>query len=248
MKCSLYLVALTLFTSIVLNANTSNEMSFADRENFIEKYVDLAVKEMHRTGIPASIKMAQFILESSWGKSELYLYANAGFGVKVKNEGEPYYEKEDDDRDEYGNLIKSRFRKYESIEESFIDHSNFLSTRKYYEPLFDLNRYDYKGWAKGLKSCGYATADEYGERLISIIETYDLFRFDYRREIKAAPVYVQPQKKQKPAPTVLAVPHYNAVPPKQTVTPQPKRRVKPFIKTNSNPVVRQRVRRPTSKM
>ncbi len=140
-------------------------------EQYIRLYSELAIKEMERAGVPASITLAQGILESGSGNSFL---ANQGFnhfGIKChKWEGEKIYA--DDD-------IKNEcFRKYKNVENSFIDHSDFLRENSRYHFLFQLEITDYEAWAKGLKQAGYATNPNYANTLISIIERYELYKFD----------------------------------------------------------------------
>jgi flagellum-specific peptidoglycan hydrolase FlgJ len=146
---------------------------------YIEQFARLAVMEMHRSGVPASITLAQGIHESQSGQSPLARKANNHFGIKCKSYWNgPTYLHKDDDRNARGHLIASCFRAYDSAVDSYIDHSDFLSNRSYYQELFDYPLTDYKAWAKGLKSCGYATDPQYAEILIRIIETYELHRFD----------------------------------------------------------------------
>jgi LysM repeat protein len=156
-----------------------------DQVTYIRKYQDLAIAEMMRTGIPASIKLAQAILESNCGQSELACKANNHFGIKCGGSwnGKAFH-KEDDDYTN-GKLVKSCFREFDSVRDSYIAHSDFLAdpgkaTR--YGSLFLLDRNDYKGWAKGLSKAGYATDPQYANRLIEIIEKYELFRFDNEYE------------------------------------------------------------------
>ncbi len=139
---------------------------------YIEKYASLAVLEMHKHKIPASIKLAQAILESGSGVGELALKSNNHFGIKCHRQwkGERVYH--DDD------IEKECFRKYENIKASYSDHSKFLTQRKWYFFLFDYNIKDYKSWAFGLKKAGYATDIKYSIKLINIIETYKLYEFD----------------------------------------------------------------------
>lgn len=156
---------------------------------YIRQYEDIAIAEMQRTGIPASIKLAQALLESSCGKSDLACQANNHFGIKCGGtwDGKAYH-KEDDDY-ENGKLVKSCFREFKSVQESYIAHSNFLmDTGKAgrYGFLFDLDPLDYKGWAKGLSKAGYATDPQYANRLIEIIEKYELYRFDNEAENQLA--------------------------------------------------------------
>jgi len=150
---------------------------------YIKKYKEVAMKEMDRVGIPASIKLAQGILESGSGTSTLARKAKNHFGMKCGSvwRGKTYYI-EDDDYDENGKLMKSCFRVFKNAKASYIAHSEFLTDpRKAYRygPLFDLNPKDYKAWSYGLKRAGYATSATYAEKLISIIERYELYRFDH---------------------------------------------------------------------
>jgi len=151
-------------------------------EVYINNYKDVAIQEMHRTGIPASIKLAQGLLESDWGRSDLAKTANNHFGIKCGGrwEGGTFY-KEDDDKDSKGNMIESCFRAFSSPMESYMAHSDFLTDpRKEYRYgfLFEYDSDDYKAWARGLKKSGYATDPKYPAKLIKIIENYDLHRFD----------------------------------------------------------------------
>lgn len=141
------------------------------RKVFIKKYKNIAVEEMDRTGIPASIKLAQGILESGCGTSRLAENANNHFGIKCHNWNGPSFTMDDDSADEC-------FRKYKNPEESWVDHSDFLLSRPRYASLFELAKTDYKGWAKGLKKAGYATAPDYAQKLIRIIEEEELYEFD----------------------------------------------------------------------
>ncbi len=145
---------------------------------FIERQSEMAVREMWRTGIPASITLAQAIVESSWGNGSLAVEGNNYFGIKCNNNwnGATIYQEDDDYKD--GKLIASCFRKYASVEESYVDHSNFLLEGTRYANLFNLSSTDYKGWAKGLKAAGYATDRQYAEKLIEKIESYQLYQYD----------------------------------------------------------------------
>ncbi len=142
------------------------------RSDYIEKYAPYAVKEMLISGVPASITLAQGILESGDGNSTLARKANNHFGIKCHGmwEGKKYY-MDDDAKNEC-------FRVYESVFDSYRDHSEFLSGRSRYASLFELRRTDYKSWAHGLKKAGYATNPKYPSLLIKIIEENDLTRFD----------------------------------------------------------------------
>lgn len=140
--------------------------------DYIEKFAPIAVREMHLHNIPASITLAQGVLESGSGRSELALKSNNHFGIKCHTtwDGERVYH----DDDEKGEC----FRKYQYPETSYDDHSAFLTQRKRYEFLFSYGPKDYKKWAKGLKQAGYATDPKYPDKLIKIIEDYKLHEFD----------------------------------------------------------------------
>ena len=157
-------------------------------EDYIETFSDIAMAEMEAYGIPASITLAQGILESGFGKSELVLKTNNHFGIKCHNGWDGAYDFHDDD--EKGEC----FRKYNHPMYSFRDHSVFLSSRSRYASLFELRRDNYKGWAKGLKAAGYATDPRYPQKLISFIERYDLNRFD-RKVIRGGMAVKAPPKK-----------------------------------------------------
>lgn len=142
------------------------------QEKYIDKYAPMAVAEMYRSGVPASITLAQGMLESSNGESPLATKGNNHFGIKCHNDwngGKMYH---DDDRK------GECFRKYKSPAESFRDHSDFLRYRDRYKSLFDLRTTDYKGWAYGLKKAGYATDPAYPKKLIKLIEDYRLYEYD----------------------------------------------------------------------
>lgn len=149
------------------------------QEKYMERYKFIAKEEMKRAGIPASIKMAQGIMESMAGRSELAINANNHFGIKCKSNwpGQTYFYK-DDDRDSIGNLVQSCFRVYSSPEESYFDHSEFLKNRTRYKSLFELDITDYKSWAQGLRKCGYATDPSYALKLVQTIEKYNLNLLD----------------------------------------------------------------------
>ncbi|MCC6815036.1 MAG: glucosaminidase domain-containing protein [Saprospiraceae bacterium] len=156
-------------------------------EGYIEQYKAIAIREMNRTGIPASIKMAQGIMESMSGRSELAVNANNHFGIKCKPgwDGDTYQYK-DDDFDVKGELVHSCFRKYSAAEQSYLDHSEFLLNRKRYKVLFEYGKTDYVSWAKGLQACGYATDPNYAIKLIEAIERYKLYRFDQENELDSS--------------------------------------------------------------
>ncbi len=141
-------------------------------EQYIANFKEEAIKEMQMYNIPASITLAQGMLESDNGNSDLAVYANNHFGIKCHDEWDgPVFTKNDDAKDEC-------FRKYPSVLDSYSDHSQFLKSRSRYGTLFKLNHTDYKGWAKGLKETGYATDPRYSRSLLQIIETYKLYRYD----------------------------------------------------------------------
>lgn len=142
------------------------------REEYIEKYAKLAVQEMHRVGIPASITLAQACLESGNGNSDLSIASNNHFGIKCHSswKGKKIYH-DDDAKGEC-------FRVYDDVYDSYVDHSNFLRNGQRYAFLFDFDRDDFKSWAYGLKRAGYATNPEYPKLLIKIIEDNQLYRYD----------------------------------------------------------------------
>lgn len=170
-----YILFISLLLLSLFNLSAQNNA----RQAYVKKYKSLAIREMQRTGIPASITLAQGILESGCGKSTLARKANNHFGIKCHNWKGPYIRVDDDKKNE-------KFRKYKSAEHSFRDHSHFLTTKSRYAFLFKLNPKDYKGWAKGLKKAGYATARTYASMLIRIIEEEQLYRYDNlsKHEIK----------------------------------------------------------------
>ena len=141
------------------------------RQEYIERYKALAIRQMVEYGIPASITLAQACLESGDGNSTLAVEGNNHFGIKCHGwQGATIHH--DDD------LLQECFRKYDKVEDSYRDHSEFLRYRDRYAFLFELERTDYRGWAYGLKKAGYATAPEYAQRLIAIIEQNNLSQYD----------------------------------------------------------------------
>lgn len=141
-------------------------------EMYVEMFREAAMADMKKTGVPASITLAQGMYESDFGNSPLAKAANNHFGIKCHKEwtGPGYYQ--DDD------APNECFRKYESVLESYDDHSLFLRSRERYQFLFELDVTDYKGWAHGLKKAGYATNPAYASRLIGLIERYKLYEYD----------------------------------------------------------------------
>ncbi len=166
------IICLLLFSWTSLLAGDKNI------EVYIDQYQDIAISEMERTGVPASIKLAQGILESNAGRSTLARKANNHFGIKCGSRwrGKKHYRKDDDYKK--GKLVKSCFRSYRNARSSYTAHSNFLLENSRYDFLFDLKKTDYKRWAKGLKKAGYATSRTYEKKLIRIIEEYELHKYD----------------------------------------------------------------------
>ncbi|MFZ5555082.1 MAG: glucosaminidase domain-containing protein [Bacteroidota bacterium] len=157
---------------ITVNAYAQPAERRISRKEYIEMWKDEAQKNMLEYGIPASITLAQGILESADGNSPLARYANNHFGIKCHDgwEGETFIQNDD--------KANECFRKYETAEQSFHDHSEFLKTRSRYAFLFDLTHDDYHGWAHGLKKAGYATNAQYGYLLVQIIDENELYKYD----------------------------------------------------------------------
>ena len=140
-------------------------------QNYINQYKDIAIKEMERYHIPASITLAQGIFESAAGQSELCRKGNNHFGIKCHGwTGRTVYHDDDE--------TQECFRAYNNALESYEDHSQFLCSSQRYSRLFQLKTTDYQGWARGLKECGYATNPQYADKLIQLIELYRLYEFD----------------------------------------------------------------------
>ena len=206
LKNILFGAALSLLISNSLTGQYRQDVA-----NYILTYRDIAVKEMERTGIPASIKLAQGILESGAGKSELSVNANNHFGIKCGKDwiGQSY-SLEDDDFDTTGVLTKSCFRVYNDATESYIAHSEFLrnpAKTSRYGFLFALDPRDYKEWAHGLKKAGYATNPKYAQMLIKSIEENKLYEYDVLTAFDVAandnpanpepPVYTKAEQKKQ---------------------------------------------------
>lgn len=171
---SLYLLVFILFGNLLVVANnTKNSSSSFLAYSYLAKYKSLAINEMKRTGIPASITLAQGMYESGFGKSELALKGNNHFGIKCKSNwvGDKMYHTDDEPNE--------CFRKYSTPNDSYRDHSNFLIEREHYRSLFNLPPTDYKGWAIGLKKAGYATDPNYSSKIIAIIQRFKLYEYDY---------------------------------------------------------------------
>ena len=190
------------------NSSTSPRPTSISGLNYIERYKGIAMAEMERYGIPASIKLAQALLESGNGNSSLAVEANNHFGIKCGAgwRGKSIHKSDDNPND--------CFRVYDNPEQSFKDHSLFL-LRKRYEKLFSLNTNDYKGWAYGLKEAGYATNPRYPQLLIDLIERYELYKYDSPespsekivREVKVeSTIEVKENKEQEQQPEKLKEP------------------------------------------
>jgi len=170
-----YLISLlTIFVCLVLQAQTRNKQY----ESYIKQYRDLAVEEMKKYRIPASITLAQGLLESGAGQSTLARKSNNHFGIKCGSDWRGKTVSHDDD------ARGECFRAYKHPKQSHEDHSKFLANRPRYASLFKLDITDYKGWARGLKKAGYATNPRYAEQLIGIIELYDLHKYDRKGGLK----------------------------------------------------------------
>lgn len=188
-------------------------------QKYVDNYKHIAVSEMYRKGVPASIKMAQGLLESGIGESELALKANNHFGIKCGGDwtGATYYVWDDEP-------VKSCFRVYPSVHDCYIAHTDFLTNpvKEFrYGFLFKLDKTDYKAWAKGLQTAGYATSKTYAEKLIALIEKYELYKLDHLKlestkvsDEEMNLVFGQPKQEPTPIPepkTVDTTIHINAV-------------------------------------
>ena len=187
----LVLICLIFTTAAAIAQPAERRIS---RSEYIQLWADEAQRQMLEHGVPASITLAQGILESADGNSPLARYAHNHFGIKCHDgwNGETFIQ-DDDTRNEC-------FRKYESADDSFRDHSLFLRTRSRYASLFTLSATDYKGWAHGLKKAGYSTNPKYGDLLIQIIEENELYKYDVLNEVatlkpkKQNPEFTAPSK------------------------------------------------------
>lgn len=152
---------------------TSNVRTYEEEiKLYIANFNEIAKENMKSHGVPASVTLAQGILESGAGKGKLALSANNHFGIKCHKEWTGDSVKHDDD------AAQECFRKYEHPQESYKDHSLFLTSRPRYSSLFKLDKGDYQAWAKGLKAAGYATDVKYPDKLIGLIERFELYKFD----------------------------------------------------------------------
>lgn len=165
------IIILGFITDPSIRAGVSNPAAY---QAYIDRYKDLAIKEMHYSGIPASIILSQALMESLYGSSRLATEANNHFGIKCKMEWTgPGIAVSDDAPDEC-------FRVYSSVEQSYRDHSNFIRYNRLgiYDQLFRLNPLDYKAWARGIKAAGYATLKDYDAQLLDIIRQFHLHQYD----------------------------------------------------------------------
>lgn len=166
-----YILSFALLLSIPSYAQMKWNQAY---QTYINQYKDLAIEQMLRYRIPASITLAQGLFESAAGRSDLVRQGNNHFGIKCHNWTGPTQYHDDDARGEC-------FRVYQDARDSYEDHSKFLAKQPRYAKLFALNTKDYKGWARGLKACGYATNPQYANKLIQIIELYRLHEFDHAK-------------------------------------------------------------------
>ena len=168
----LHMLLMAIFAFIAYSSINAQERTLNDSEKYLLKYSAIAIEQMEKYGIPASITLAQGLLESGAGKSKLATEANNHFGIKADSR----WSGETCSSFDNGNWHK--FRVYKNAEKSYEDHSLFLTGNQRYSALFKLERADYKGWAKGLKDAYYAEDREYDKKLIGIIERYGLYRYD----------------------------------------------------------------------
>lgn len=167
-----FITILGLFSCSPSKHIQSPNTSSFNAQKYVNDYKDIAVSEMKRTGIPASITLAQGMIESNFGKSSLATGANNHFGIKCHNDWKGATVRHDDDKK------NECFRKYSRPEDSFYDHSDFLRTGSRYGFLFEISSTDYKAWARGLKKAGYATNPDYANMLIRKIEENNLHYLD----------------------------------------------------------------------
>lgn len=177
MRIRLFILSILTVCLIALPIQANGQHKLASYQKYIKAYSTLAVKQQAQYKIPASITLAQGLLESGAGQSDLARRSNNHFGIKCHEwKGARVYH--DDD------LRGECFRKYSTVEQSYTDHSKFLAERPRYASLFKLRITDYKGWAKGLQKCGYATDRAYANKLIKVIEDYELYRYDRMKVVK----------------------------------------------------------------
>lgn len=179
-----YIPVLCAILCALLPCGRADAQELTREQAYVQKYYQLAIDEMRRSGVPASITLAQGLLESGAGYSTLAVKGNNHFGIKChKWEGRTI--RHDDD------APNECFRAYDKPDDSFRDHSDFLRYSDRYKSLFDLHPTDYKGWARGLKAAGYATDPKYADKLIGIIEKYDLSKYDLGRVEPRTPLALE---------------------------------------------------------
>lgn len=178
MRTSILLVFVIIFSQLACGQTRTEEQDWVVLK-YINTYKDIAMEEMARVGLPASIKLGQGILESTAGRSDLARKAKNHFGMKCGGnwDGKTYYHK-DDCFDKYGEHEKCCFRKFDSAKRSYYAHSEFLQKARYRFLFTDLNSQDYESWAHGLKTAGYATDPNYATKLIGVIRKYELYKYD----------------------------------------------------------------------
>ena len=169
-----------LFCSLMAHAQKQQ----ASHLEYIARYHELAQQHRQQYGIPASITLAQGLLESNAGRSYLATRGNNHFGIKCHNWSGESVEYDD-------TLRHACYRKYDTAEQSFVDHARFLKGKRY-APLYQLEVTDYRGWAAGLRECGYAEDNAYPQKLVSIIEQYELYKFDTEAASESTAEVVQP--------------------------------------------------------
>ena len=195
-------LTVTLFAAIVFLTTGFGQNELSRVQNYINQYKELAISEMLRTGVPASITLAQGIIETAGGQSDLASYANNHFGIKCKSDWKGDYMLHDDD------AKNECFRKYATVDESYKDHSDFLKNKPNYAFLFKLDPTDYEGWAKGLKKAGYATSPTYSQTIIKTIVANNLQEFTLlalERHETGEDLFASVQPKQSPANTTSVV-------------------------------------------
>jgi LysM repeat protein len=190
-------IILILAASVLFISTSAWGQQKISIDEYIASWKYVAVKQMEEHGIPASIILAQGILESGFGNSKLAREGNNHFGIKCHDWDGEFIFKDDDKKNEC-------FRKYKNAMASYEDHSLFLTTRNRYASLFELKRTDYKSWAKGLKKAGYATNPKYPRLLIDLIEKNKLYKFDQMQSVDLAPLMVQQEESQETVPSEKA--------------------------------------------
>lgn len=181
---AIFLFSIFFLGSLAVNAQGKRSKLYND---YVDQYSNVAVQHMKKYKIPASITLAQGLLESGAGQSSLAAHGNNHFGIKCHTEWKGATMRKTDDRP------NECFRKYKRAEESYEDHSLFLTGRSRYDFLFQLQPTDYKNWARGLQTAGYATDKAYANKLIKLIEDYELYLYD-RTNIKVEEVVVRTYK------------------------------------------------------